>query len=308
MAEYRQRVQRALEFIRSNLARPIRTAEIAKAASFSEYHFHRIFRSLMGETVGHFVTRHRLESAARMLAYQDDLSVTEIGLACGYSSSANFSKAFSSFFGISPSALRNPGEEHKQSVGVLKKRYGKDFSPSELYSLPELPLMAERLSALQGMLRFEERQAIAVVCISGSSGYEVAPNVRMWQKFVQQAMNLGYCAQDPELFGILHDDPVITADERCRYDACIRVEELPASPLAPLFCSQIPAGRFAIFHFQGPLAELDAIYRDIYSLWFPQSGLAPCSFPPIECYLAAGPDEDCMVDLELQFKTRSARG
>src|SRR5690606_27090402 len=100
---YWRRIQRALDHVAQHLEEPIHLQDLAKAAAFSEHHFHRIFRAVMDETVGEYITRQRLQTAALMLAYHHDLSVTTIGLACGYSSPSNSSKAFYKFFGVSPS-------------------------------------------------------------------------------------------------------------------------------------------------------------------------------------------------------------
>jgi hypothetical protein len=77
-----------------------------------------------------------MQTAALMLAYHVDLSITEIGLACGYSSTSNFSKAFSRFFGVSPSEVRKPTGKQPAAISVLRQRYGHDFSPADLHALP----------------------------------------------------------------------------------------------------------------------------------------------------------------------------
>ena len=81
----------------------------------SEFHFHRIFTAIVGEPIGRFISRRRLETAALRLAYQPERSVGDIALACGYSSISNFSKAFSAFFGCSPSQVRRPREALPES-------------------------------------------------------------------------------------------------------------------------------------------------------------------------------------------------
>ena len=93
-AEQRARVDAAVRLIAANLHRPLALAEVAAAAHLSEFHFHRLFSAVMGETVGRFVTRQRLELAALRLAYEPHKSVSEIGVASGYSSPSNFAKAF----------------------------------------------------------------------------------------------------------------------------------------------------------------------------------------------------------------------
>jgi AraC family transcriptional regulator len=82
---YRPQIERALRFIADHLDRPLTVAEVAKVAYLSEFHFHRIFSAVMGEPVGRYITRKRLEIAALRLAYEPDSSVTQIGQECGYS-------------------------------------------------------------------------------------------------------------------------------------------------------------------------------------------------------------------------------
>jgi len=106
----RPEIARALHYIAEHLHQPLTVADVAKVTHLSEYHFHRQFHALVGEPLGRYVTRRRLELAALRLAYEPDRSITEIALESGYSSSSNFSKAFSAYFGCSPSQVRTPVE------------------------------------------------------------------------------------------------------------------------------------------------------------------------------------------------------
>src|SRR5580692_6636093 len=87
--EYSQRIDRVIDYLRGNLHRPVKLAELANVACFSEFHFHRIFRAVSGETLNSFTNRLRLEKAARHLRFSDR-SLTDIALDCGFSSSATF--------------------------------------------------------------------------------------------------------------------------------------------------------------------------------------------------------------------------
>ena len=116
--DYRPRVERALRFIGENLDRPLSVAEVARAAHLSEFHFHRIFAAVMGEPIGRLITRRRLELAALRLAYETERSVTDIALSVGFSSTSNFSKAFSAHFGCAPSRLR----QRPRGLGFPKAR------------------------------------------------------------------------------------------------------------------------------------------------------------------------------------------
>jgi len=101
-SEYVQRINRVIDYLRGNLDRQVKLEELAKVACFSEFHFHRIFGAVTGETLNSFTNRLRLEKAARLLRYSDQ-SLTDIALHCGFSSSATFSRAFRSGYGTSPS-------------------------------------------------------------------------------------------------------------------------------------------------------------------------------------------------------------
>ena len=76
-SEYAQRIDRVIDYLRRNLDRPVKLAELADIACFSEFHFHRIFRAVSGETLNNFTNRLRLEKAARLLRYSDQ-SLTDI--------------------------------------------------------------------------------------------------------------------------------------------------------------------------------------------------------------------------------------
>src|SRR5215475_3705860 len=80
--EYAQRIDRVIDYLRRNLDRPVKLAELAKVACFSEFHFHRIFKAVSGETLNNFTNRLRLEKAARLLRYSEQ-SLTDIALDCG---------------------------------------------------------------------------------------------------------------------------------------------------------------------------------------------------------------------------------
>ena len=56
-----------------------------------------------------------------------------MALNCGFSSSANFSKAVKLYFGFSPSEIRNPGKSRNSKIGKITSKYGKAFNPSDLY-------------------------------------------------------------------------------------------------------------------------------------------------------------------------------
>ncbi len=89
--------------------------EIAQSASFSMYHFHRIFKVVVGETVAAFTRRLRLELAANRLVSKQLDDITTIAMDCGFSSSQSFAKAFRQHFGTTPTDYSNSKTGNKSS-------------------------------------------------------------------------------------------------------------------------------------------------------------------------------------------------
>src|ERR1700728_2212069 len=99
--EYAARMNRVIDHIRSHLSDPLDLENLAAIAGFSPFHFHRLFRAWMGETLQAFVHRLRLEHAAVELAFDSRKSVTDIALDAGFSGSSVFARAFKEAFGVS---------------------------------------------------------------------------------------------------------------------------------------------------------------------------------------------------------------
>jgi len=55
--EYVRRINKAIEYISTNISRSINLEEVAKVSCFSPFHFHRIFHGIVGETVNDFISR-----------------------------------------------------------------------------------------------------------------------------------------------------------------------------------------------------------------------------------------------------------
>jgi AraC family transcriptional regulator len=79
--------------------------ELAEAAAFSKYHFHRIYRLLLGETCQQTQLRLKLAKAGQALSSAQN-SVTEAALQAGFTSSQSLAKALQRELGCNATALR----------------------------------------------------------------------------------------------------------------------------------------------------------------------------------------------------------
>jgi AraC family transcriptional regulator len=99
-------MHRVLNYIDGALDRPLELVELAEIAHFSAFHFHRVFTAWMGETLGDYLRRRRLEVAATRLAAQPRVSVLSIALSVGFGSAEAFARAFKTRFGCTPTEWR----------------------------------------------------------------------------------------------------------------------------------------------------------------------------------------------------------
>lgn len=105
-SEYESRMHRVLQYIDDHLDEPLDLMSLASVAHFSSFHFHRLFAAWMGETLGDYLRRRRLEVAAMRLMAQPRTKILNMALSVGFGSSEAFARAFKSRFGCSPTAWR----------------------------------------------------------------------------------------------------------------------------------------------------------------------------------------------------------
>lgn len=113
-------IQNALEYIEQNLTEEISVKDVAEMACISEFHFQRIFHALCGCSVGEYIRNRRLAAAGRELS-GGDVKIIDIAFKYSYGSPDSFTRAFTKFHGITPSAARDK-EVNLRDFAPLKMR------------------------------------------------------------------------------------------------------------------------------------------------------------------------------------------
>lgn len=98
------RLVRALEFIRSNVRRPISLGEVASAVALSESHFRHLFVAETGNSFRAYVLWLRINLAID--AVMGGASWTEAAHEAGFADSAHLTRTHKRMFGIEPTALK----------------------------------------------------------------------------------------------------------------------------------------------------------------------------------------------------------
>ena len=129
---YRRRVNRVMDYISDHLDEPLPLEKLARLAHFSPFHFHRVFRSVVGEPVHAFVKRLRLERAVFALTHRPRENLTAVALRHGFASSSDFSRAFKEAYGFSP-------RSYTRATFLEKSKIRQDLMANAGYGFGALP-------------------------------------------------------------------------------------------------------------------------------------------------------------------------
>ena len=98
-------VQQMQNYISEHIADEITLADLARAASFSPWYAHRLFRELTGVSPADYIRKLRLTEAAKRLK-SEKCRITELAMELGFESVDGFTRAFVREFGMTPRELR----------------------------------------------------------------------------------------------------------------------------------------------------------------------------------------------------------
>lgn len=299
--EYVSRINRVIDYIEKHYMNALTLDELADVAGFSRYHFHRIFRAMVGEPLNQFVVRIRVEKSAAMLLNNPRKSITEIVFDCGFSGSAPFARSFKALFNMSATGWRNRGwQESKNRITESKDcktigKIGKAFDVSSYYVGDETNnqqiwrvKMNETSKRIEAEIVVEEMDDMHVAYIRHIGPYKGDSKLfeGLFQKLFTWAGPRGLLSgPNFKAMALYHDDPEITDEEKLRTSVCISVPE-NTEVGGEIGKMTIPKGKYAKGRFEvGTVDEFQAAWDTMCGGWFPESGYQPGDGLCYESYL-----------------------
>ncbi len=269
---YLDRINHVMDFISGHLDEPLPLDRLARLAHFSPFHFHRLFRAIVGEPLHVFIRRLRLESAVKVMKYGPRATLTEVAFRSGFASSSDFSKAFKQAYGFRPSQFtpENFVENSKIRQDLLTNAgYGFGMRP-------------DARNPDRFRVRFVDTpaQRVAFVRVIGTNSTE-----RMLAGF-QQLMDWGKqhgLVPHRQLIGMSQDDPDVTPLSKYRYDFCLVLPQ-GFTDDGQVSIRTMPANQFAAVHSKGGIHKLDRAWNYLFQAWLPASGYEPANQPAMEVY------------------------
>ena len=287
---YAQRMNRVLDYVDAHLDGDLDLPSLAAVACFSPFHFHRLFMAWMGETLGDYLRRRRLEAAAVRLAANPALPVLDVAVSVGFGSGEAFARAFKLRFGETPTAWRQRSPQRWAADVQAMRRRQQDGNPDQALRNPDQSARGRVADDRDSTTPEFPMKVTIETLLPARMAYlrHIGPYGQPVSQFWLQTMLPWLIANGLEQaprYGVGLDDPCITAPDKCRYDAGVAV---PDDFVArnPAGIQTLPGGRYAITDFEGSVDDIAATYTELLRDWLPASGLQADDRPFYEYYPA----------------------
>ena len=272
--DYVERVNRAIDYIVRNLAQPVRLEEVSEAACFSPFHFHRVFKALLGETLNQFVKRQRLERALYLMSHAPKRSLTDVALDCGFSSSSDFSRSFKQRYGPPPSVFDLDTFRNSRREEFERFLSSRDGGPG-FTTLPA----GQNPDGFEVQLRDLPARTVAYIRVLDPYREGVAQAA--CERLLAWAIERGLA--DGQWLGYMWEEPEIVALKDCRYDVALVVDDV--EPAGEIGRFEFPPMRVAEVVLSGDIQLEHRAIDWLYKTWLPRSGFVPDDQPAFEAWI-----------------------
>jgi len=203
METYYQKFNDVLKHIHFHLDEKLDLNKLASIASVSKFHFHRLIKAYLGESLGSYINRIKVETGAKLLKYSDT-SISEIAYKIGYDTPTSFNKSFKKKFGVTPTQFR------KKPITIFEKT-SKGITSKNNFDL---------------IIETKVIQSILILSNQSKGLIDINNKTKIWEELMTFAFKQQLLKPNTNLYGITWDDPTITAEQHIRYDACISIEQI----------------------------------------------------------------------------------
>lgn len=284
--EYIRRINKVVDYIDKHFDEELTLDMLADVASFSRFHFHRLFSAMTGETVNGFIKRVRLERAASMLMVKSRQTITEIAFQCGFSGNAVFTRAFNEYFQMSPTLFRNGGYKELSKTRKLHSNTHQTQSNSSNVLLASAdyfrPVNFKQKTDVVMKVEVKEMPEMHVAYVRHIGNYsEVGP---AFGKLMRWAGPRGL-VRPPEtrVLALYHDDPEVTEEKNLRTSVCITVPEGTKTD-GDIGTMMVEGGKYACGHFEITEDQFQEAWNTMMRDWLPESGYQCADRLPYELY------------------------
>lgn len=273
---------------------------LAEISNFSKYHFSRIFSAILLKSPMSYLTERRLHHAVSLLTTTNK-TMLDISSLCGFSSVSSFNAAFKKLFQTTPSMMRRAMQENSNNPPVTGNNPEELILPNNYYLSSNNNNFLRRVWELN--IEVKELPSYNVAFVRHIGSY--LETHKAWGalgKWVQS----NNIPPTEYFIGISLDDPSVTEEHACRYDACITLPEgFSTEDDSSIAFKTLSGGLYALYKFYDTIDKLAIAYQSIYGGWLPDSTYEPDDRHALEFCMndpCADPEGKAKVDLYIPIK------
>lgn len=252
-----EQINLALVYVQNHYESNITAEDLAEASGYSIFHFHRIFKEIIGENVNDYIKNTRLEKASNLLLYNKHKTIEQISKDSGFSTATGFSASFKKKFKLTPKQWREgayKGNTFDCDISMIEVNNSFKISEPTIINNNTIPIMYLRVYGYNDDI------------------------TSIWNHMNEWCERIGIFNEPHRYIGLFHNHPSFSPYNTARYLACIETNE-SRNKNGKVGKCVIRKGKFAQFNFTCKHDELYKLMHLAYINWLSNSEYEVRNFP-----------------------------
>lgn len=288
-----EQIQLTIDYIEDHLSEELKTEDLARIASLSQFYYQRLFSRLVKRPVNEYIKLRRLALASEALLDKNK-RILDIALDHGFSSHETFTRNFKETFKITPEVYRaNPVRLNNFVKPQLLLNY--------ILVDENVPLIADdivleitrrQVSSPQFYIGLTQEFLINQLPGSGATGVDTLG--KMWDTFHERKSVILEFKEGGDEIAVA--SPGV---KEGHYSYFVGAEAMTNKPFEQYTTWELPSGEYIVCTFEAEDFEklvMDALYkahRYLFETWLPNHNLIVKPFA-VERYTSHNPDTNTM--------------
>lgn len=196
-------IQKSIDYIEAHLSEEIKIEILADIAGLSPFYFQRLFTRLVKKPVGEYTKLRRLAQSAIALK-EKNTRIVDIAIDCGFSSHANFTRAFKETYGITP-------DDYRTSSIHLNQFVKPELILNYIMVDEDVPLITDGIVLEVTRRQLEEprtffgiAKGIPIFELMGGTATSISLAAQLWDEFHSQKPQIPDLIPDGNELGALY--------------------------------------------------------------------------------------------------------
>lgn len=290
-------IEQSLTFIEEHLTEEIYTEKLANIVGLSPFYFQRLFKRLVNKPVQEYIKLRRLAKVIENLG-DTEQRILDVALDYGFTSHANFTRAFKETYGITP-------EEYRRDLPMLNTFDKPEVSMNYVLVDEGVPLVVgnivleiqrKTLAEPEIYLGFETEVCISEqIPVGESTGVDVPG--QLWKRYHMEKASIAADFNTNVEMGMSHMEAA--AQGFFTYFAGGLIRNTPHKQQGDFVMRELPAGEYIVCRIEAENFEdlvtvaLNQGGKYLFSTWLPHHSLTTEPFSA-EKYYRGLKDMACM--------------